>query len=177
MIFPNVTLEDEYEMERIAKENLAKKFEVDDWKKAPKEYIDRIEMELDLLKRKGFGSYCMVLHDIFKHCDEEGIPVGYGRGCFLPDNIVTLENCKKKISEVQEGDKIISGFGIKTYVEKKFEYDVDEKITELTVGDKKIKCTQDHKILVVRKGLDLKIENAEFIEASKIQPGDCLVKI
>lgn len=80
MIFPNVTLEDEYEMERISKENLAKKFGVDDWRKAPKEYVDRIETELDLLKRKGFGSYCMVLHDIFEHCDEEGIPVGYGRG-------------------------------------------------------------------------------------------------
>lgn len=80
MIFPNVTLEDEYEMERISKENLAKKFGVDDWRKAPQEYIDRIEMELGLLKRKGFGSYCMVLYDIFKYCDEEGIPVGYGRG-------------------------------------------------------------------------------------------------
>ncbi len=80
MIFPNVTLEDEYEMERISKENLAKKFGVDDWKKAPQEYVERIEMELGLLKRKGFGSYCMVLYDIFKHCDNDGIPVGYGRG-------------------------------------------------------------------------------------------------
>lgn len=80
MIFPNVTLEDEYEMERVSKENLAKKFGVDDWRKAPQEYVDRIEMELGLLKRKGFGSYCMVLYDIFKHCDEDGIPVGYGRG-------------------------------------------------------------------------------------------------
>lgn len=80
MIFPNVTLNDEHEMERIAKENLAKMFNVDDWKQAPAEYIQRIETELDLLKRKGFGSYCMVLHDIFKHCEEVGTPTGFGRG-------------------------------------------------------------------------------------------------
>ena len=80
MIFPTVTNEDEYEMERLAKENLAKKFGVDDWRKAPKEYVERIEYELDLLKRKGFGSYCMVLQDIFRYCDEKGVPVGFGRG-------------------------------------------------------------------------------------------------
>ena len=80
MIFPTVTSEDEYEMEKLAKENLARKFGVDDWKKAPEEYVERVEYELDLLKRKGFGSYCMVLHDIFRYCDEEGIPVGFGRG-------------------------------------------------------------------------------------------------
>ena len=80
MIFPAVTTDDEYEMERLAKENLARKFGVDEWQKAPQEYVERVEYELDLLKRKGFGSYCMVLQDIFRFCDEEEIPVGFGRG-------------------------------------------------------------------------------------------------
>lgn len=80
MIFPTVTTDDEYEMERLAKENLARKFGVDEWQKAPQEYVERVEYELDLLKRKGFGSYCMVLQDIFRFCDEEEIPVGFGRG-------------------------------------------------------------------------------------------------
>ena len=80
MIFPAVTTDDEYEMERLVKENLARKFGVDEWQKAPQEYVERVEYELDLLKRKGFGSYCMVLQDIFRFCDEEEIPVGFGRG-------------------------------------------------------------------------------------------------
>lgn len=80
MIFPNVTVDDEYSMEKIVCDNLAKKFNVENWRDAPEEYVERINYELDLLKRKGFGSYCMVLYDIFKHCDEEGIPVGFGRG-------------------------------------------------------------------------------------------------
>ena len=177
MIFPNVTINDEYEMEKIAKEKLAEMFNVEDWKQAPPEYIERLERELDLLKRKGFGSYCMVLRDIFQFCEDTHTPTGFGRGCFLPDNIVTLENCKKKISEVQEGDKIISGFGKKTYVEKKFEYDIEEPITKIKISGKEISCTQDHKILVVRQGLEPRIENAMFVEASTIRPGDFLIKI
>lgn len=79
-IFPSVTKEDEYEMERLSKENLAKKFGVDDWRKTPQEYVERVETELDLLKRKGFGSYVMLLWDIFQFCTKNDIPVGFARG-------------------------------------------------------------------------------------------------
>ena len=79
-IFPNVTNEDEYEMERLAKENLAAYCGVDDWQKAPEEYKERLESELNVLKAKGFGNYVMLLWDIFQFCSRENVPVGYARG-------------------------------------------------------------------------------------------------
>lgn len=90
MIFPNVTLNDEYEMEKIAKEKLAEKFGVEDWKQAPPEYIERLERELDLLKRKGFGSYCMVLHDIFQFCEDTYTPTGFSRGSGAGSEVLYL---------------------------------------------------------------------------------------
>ena len=44
---------------------------------------DRLEYELEILKRKGFGSYGMILYDIFQFCKREKIMTGSGRGSAL----------------------------------------------------------------------------------------------
>lgn len=80
MIYPHVTFDDEYEMERLSNERLIQLFNVNSYEDVPKEYRERLELELDVLKRKGFGSYVMVLEDLFEHCKEANIPVGFGRG-------------------------------------------------------------------------------------------------
>lgn len=80
MIFPSLTPNDENLMETLTKQNLMKIFNVDDYSKVPAEYSERLDYELELLTRKGFGSYCMVLYDIFKYCNENEILTGFGRG-------------------------------------------------------------------------------------------------
>ena len=44
------------------------------------EYEARIEEEMDLIIRKDFGVYFIVLWDAFNFCKREGIAVGFGRG-------------------------------------------------------------------------------------------------
>ena len=44
------------------------------------EYIDRAEEEIDLILRKEFAVYFLILWDAFKFCKREGIAVGFGRG-------------------------------------------------------------------------------------------------
>lgn len=79
-IFPCVTNDDEYEVEKKSKENILKYFNTDNINNVPEEYRLRLEKELDILKRKGFGSYIMLLWDIFQYCENNNIPVGFGRG-------------------------------------------------------------------------------------------------
>lgn len=44
------------------------------------EYEARMEEEMDLILRKDFGVYFIVLWDAFNFCKREGIAVGFGRG-------------------------------------------------------------------------------------------------
>lgn len=46
----------------------------------PKEYIDRLNYELDVINRMGYVDYYLIVHDFIKHAKDEGIPVGPGRG-------------------------------------------------------------------------------------------------
>ena len=46
----------------------------------PKEYIDRLDYELDVINRMGYVDYYLIVHDFIKHAKDEGIPVGPGRG-------------------------------------------------------------------------------------------------
>lgn len=45
-----------------------------------KEYIERLEYELDVINRMGYVDYYLIVHDFIKHAKEKGIPVGPGRG-------------------------------------------------------------------------------------------------
>lgn len=46
----------------------------------PKEYIDRLNYELDVINRMGYVDYYLIVHDFIKHAKDVGIPVGPGRG-------------------------------------------------------------------------------------------------
>ena len=83
----------------------------------------------------------------------------------------------KNIEDVGYGEEIVTGYGNNYPVESLYKYDVDETISKINLenGDS-IECTQDHKIFVVRKGVERKIENAIWIKASELQKGDALVK-
>lgn len=45
-----------------------------------KEYEERLEHELELIIRKKFGVYFIILWDVLRYARKEGIPVGAGRG-------------------------------------------------------------------------------------------------
>lgn len=103
MILPSVTDDDEEEVERLAKEGLIKYFDVQSYDDCPEEYRERLKYELEILKRKGFGSYGMILYDIFQFCKKNGIMVGSGRGSALGSlvlftlGITTLDPIEHKL--------------------------------------------------------------------------------
>lgn len=83
MILPSVFDDDEEEMEKLSKQGLADFFKVSSYDECPDKYKERLEFELEILKRKGFGSYGMILYDIFQFCKSNKIMVGSGRGSAL----------------------------------------------------------------------------------------------
>ena len=47
---------------------------------APAQAVERMEMELDVIERMGFGAYFLIVWDFVKYAKENGIAVGPGRG-------------------------------------------------------------------------------------------------
>lgn len=46
----------------------------------PKEYIERLDYELDVINRMGYVDYFLIVHDFIRYAKSVGIPVGPGRG-------------------------------------------------------------------------------------------------
>ncbi len=47
---------------------------------APKEYMERLEYEIDVISRMGYVNYYLIVWDFIRYAKEQGIPVGPGRG-------------------------------------------------------------------------------------------------
>ncbi len=96
---------------------------------------------------------------IFKACFMSGTAA-----CFDVDTMVKTSLGYKKISEVEEGDIVLtfnenSGMNEWNEVEEKFEYDVDKQILELEFENgEKVICTEDHKFFM----------NGEWIKAKDL---------
>ncbi len=144
------------------------------------QYVAQVKLELKLIKDKGYIDYFLIVDDIIRWAKDTfgEWTVGPGRGCFVPGSKVKLsDGTFKNIEDVEYGEEIVTGYGNNYPVENLYRYDIDETISKINLenGDS-IECTQDHKILVVRKGVERKIENAIWIKASELQEGDCLIK-
>ena len=76
---PRMAFDEEKELTGQAMAGLSKRFECayDD---CPKEYKDRLEMELALINRKGMMRYFLCLKDMVDWCDENGVWRGISRG-------------------------------------------------------------------------------------------------
>ena len=46
----------------------------------PKEYLERLDYELEIINKMGYVDYYLIVHDFIKHAKDMGIPVGPGRG-------------------------------------------------------------------------------------------------
>ncbi|MBR5529094.1 MAG: DNA polymerase III subunit alpha [Oscillospiraceae bacterium] len=47
---------------------------------APKDYMDRLNYEIDVISRMGYTNYYLIVWDFIRYAKEQGIPVGPGRG-------------------------------------------------------------------------------------------------
>lgn len=174
MKLPRYSFDEEDDFVNLAKEGLAKHFNCE-YKDCPENYRKQLEYETEVLLKKGAYRYMLQLSSVINWAKENNYMLGVSRGsCFLPE--INVQG--KAIKDYKKGDKIKTGLlQEETKVEEVFSFDRDEEISVLKTEEQKvIKCTKDHKILVVRKGLKPCIENASFIEADKIEAGDLLVK-
>lgn len=80
LFLPKMTEDDDKTLISKGKEGLCKKFKVDDYSKVPKEYRDRLEYELEVIIRKGFSSYFLIVEDITQFSIKENIDGRFGRG-------------------------------------------------------------------------------------------------
>ncbi len=46
----------------------------------PKEYVDRLNYELEIINRMGYVDYFLIVHDFIRYAKSKNIPVGPGRG-------------------------------------------------------------------------------------------------
>jgi len=77
---PKVTEDDDREIVKIATRNLTKKFGKENFNEIPEEYSKRLKYELEIIIRKGFSSYMLVLEDVFNFVKREGLYYGVARG-------------------------------------------------------------------------------------------------
>ncbi|HKB72288.1 MAG TPA: DNA polymerase III subunit alpha [Thermoanaerobaculia bacterium] len=49
-------------------------------KRAPEEYVARLDYEMDVIEKMGFPSYFLIVSDFIRHARETGVAVGPGRG-------------------------------------------------------------------------------------------------
>lgn len=78
-------------IEKGVEEKLSIKF----GKNIPDEYIERIDMEFDVIKKGGFIDYFLILWDIINWCHKNKILVGLGRGSVSGSLISYLVNLTK----------------------------------------------------------------------------------
>jgi len=80
---PNFPVPQQYDIgsyfEHVSREGLKKRLAVPR-KREPQVYWDRLEREIDIIKRMGFPGYFLVVWDFIKYAKDHGIPVGPGRG-------------------------------------------------------------------------------------------------
>ena len=149
---PEMTEDDDAALVRKSREGLGKLF--DDG--VPKEYSDRLNYELEIIIRKGFASYVLILEDIYTYArSNEDFYFGPGRGCYTEDAMVFTTSGFKKIKDIKIGDTIINEDGVEDKVINTFRYDIDEELYNIdyeyssNTFSKKT-CTGDHKQKIKR---------------------------
>ena len=114
-------------------------------------YWERLNYEMDVISKMGFPGYFLIVQDFINWAKERGIPVGPGRGCVLPETPVMLGSGEiKPIKEVDVGDFVLTHRGAVLPVLNRFEYDVEETLVEVDVGNERLTLTEDHKVLALK---------------------------
>ena len=77
---PKLTDDDDKEIVRIAIKKITEKFGKESFDEIPEEYSKRLKYELEVIIRKGFSSYMLVLEDVFNYVKENELYYGVARG-------------------------------------------------------------------------------------------------
>lgn len=76
---PNGFTEEEY-FEKVSREGFEKRFPKGSKQNSSKEYRDRLEYEIGIIKKMGYCAYFLIVWDFVNYAKNNGIPVGPGRG-------------------------------------------------------------------------------------------------
>jgi hypothetical protein len=133
-------------------------------------YAARVKQELRVIELANLSGYFLIVWDFIKQARDQGVLVGPGRGCFLPDTRVKLSDGNYcPISHISVGDSVIDAYGKPQKVYDTLEYDVEEEIVELEFANGKvIRCTSDHKFLTNNKG---------WVQAGELEDSDDIVEV
>ncbi|RUM62142.1 MAG: hypothetical protein DSY59_00725, partial [Persephonella sp.] len=137
--------------EKLAREGLEKRLESMKTLSPAKykEYKERLEYEINVIKQMGFPEYFLIVQDFINFAKKNGIPTGPGRGCIYPDGKVYLADGRtKKIKDIKIGEFVITHRGDILPVINKYVYEIDEEVVEIKVGSESLTLTTDHKVLV-----------------------------
>jgi len=103
LILPSFSNDDDKLLVEESKKGLMEKLNINTWDKIPSEYRKRLTKELEILLRKGFASYIMILWDVFNFSKQEEIMRGPARGSGASSlvlyslDITTLDPIKYKL--------------------------------------------------------------------------------
>lgn len=113
-----------------------------------KEYVDRMNFELDVITKKKFSQYFLTTKSI-TDLAQENMYCGISRGCFTPECKVKMNSGElKEISNIVIGDRVICHDGTSQLVTNTLKYAVNEELLEIEMEDGRIiRCTKEHKIL------------------------------
>lgn len=149
------------------------------WDTRP-DYVARVRAELEVIKLKKMEDYFLIVADIVNYAETHDVLCGAGRGCFLPGSIVKGEN-KLAIDKIEINQKVYSDKGILRNVNEIYKYEVkNEKMVKIklangeTLGEGN---TLDHKVFVLPKGKEKKLENVILKQAKDVEIGDYLMKL
>lgn len=132
-------------------------------------YIDRLKLELKVIKQKSFSKYFLTMQSIMDIARAKML-IGPGRGCFLPHSRVKMsDGLYSPISTISIGDIVVDAHGESQKVIDTLTYDVDEELVRLEFEDGKvIECTKDHEILTTNRG---------WVHAQDIDDDDDVVEV
>ena len=132
------------------------------------EYQKRLQWEIEQILKTGFCGYLLTVADVLDWSRKNNILCGPGRGCFIPDTPIFLDNqSKKSINEIQIKDTVISHDGSINLVELIQEYEIDEEVLELNFANgSSFTCTVDHLILT---------KNRSWVQARNLTEEDEIV--
>jgi DNA polymerase III alpha subunit/intein/homing endonuclease len=116
-----------------------------------REYKERLKYEIEVIKQMGFPEYFLIVQDFINYAKNNGIPVGPGRGCVLPDTKVLMaDGSLKEIKDIKIGEFVITHKGNILPVVDFHVYDVEEEIVKLKVGADELFLTSDHKVWAIQ---------------------------
>lgn len=126
----------------------------DSWYESNSIYTKRVKYELSVIRRTEMADYFVIVADYIQWAKNNGVVVGAGRGCFLPEvnKVKMADGTQKQIEQVSKGDKVANKFWGEANVEEHFVYDIDEDVVELIFENKVIICTIDHRFFTRNRG-------------------------